>query len=459
MLSALPEAEPRLQRRYHRLIVSQLSSAQRLAAGVHAPPALARGFATTQAAWRFFSNPRITLPQLCRPLVAHACEAVPGCCQRWVPVVLDWSNLHFNGHESKTDRIELSSGRDLGYEMLTALALSDRDGSPIAPLCIQVRAADGLHTTRSAKVLAADSQLDGLLPVMREVQSQPLGRPVVFIIDREADSVAHYRRWDSDGKRFVVRANDARWVRYQGKELRLEEVAQELAGSMQESRGVSYKGKPAKQFISQTTVVLDRPAYTHRVVGSGKNRGKKHKVIPGPAITLRLIVAEVRDDNGKRLARWLLLSNLPEVDQDGVDVPGATIALWYYWRWKIESYHKLLKSAGHHVEQWLQESAPALTRRLLLMAMVCVLVWHIARDQSPEGAQLRQTLVRLSGRQVKQGSRSSKPNDSILLAGLCVAIPMMILLETMSMEELKAMAHDVMPLIRSATHSQRNEAG
>lgn len=55
-------AEPRLQRRYQALVASQLSPAQSLAAGIRVPAGLASGFAATQAAWRFFANPRLTRP-------------------------------------------------------------------------------------------------------------------------------------------------------------------------------------------------------------------------------------------------------------------------------------------------------------------------------------------------------------------------------------------------------------
>lgn len=369
-----------------------------------------------------------------------------------MPVVLDWSNLHYNAHASKVDRIELSMRNDLGYEMLTALALSDRDGSPLAPLCMELRAKDGIHTTRCATVQRALSQLDGLDPVMDHITDGPWGKPPVFLIDREADSVAHYRRWDAAGKKFIIRVNDSRHVLHEGGERRVDEVAGKLCGQMRPARCVLHKGKAAEQFIAQTLVVLNRPAYQHRVQGHGKHRCKKHRLIPGPAITLRLVVAEVRDPQGKILARWLLLSNLPQ------NVQARTIALWYYWRWRIESYHKLLKSAGQHVEQWQQETAATLVRRLLVTAMTAVLVWHIARDNSPHSQRLRATLVKLSGRQIKRGN-SRGFTETALLAGLCIAVPMMSLLETMTVEELKATADEVMPLIRSLIRPRRVESG
>ena len=443
----MSEAEPRLQRRYGHLVVSQLSSAHRVASGVHAPPTLSKGFATTQAAWRFYSNERVTLPGLCRPLVEHACSSASGCCHKFVLGICDWSNLHYNSHESKPDRVALSMNNDLGYELFTALAVSDRDGSPIAPLCLELRAKDGLHTTRSDEVLRPPSQLDAIAPVMGHLAAMPLGKPVVFIVDREADSVAHYRNWDAAGRKFVVRADDTRKVLYQGKERTLRYVARQLRAAMKGVRAGRFKSKTVEQFVTETTVVLDRPAYQHRV---DKRTGKKkHKVVPGPALALRLVVAELRDHNGKVLANWLLLSNLAVTD-----APAATIALWYYWRWRIESYHKLLKSAGQQIEQWQQESAASLVRRLLVTAMSAVLVWQLARDPGKEAKQLRETLIRLSGRQTKRSKGARGFTEPALLAGLCVLMPMLLLLEQTSLEELKAQAQGLLPLIRSITGTQ-----
>ena len=107
----------------------------------------------------------------------------------------------------------------------------------------------------------------------------------------------------------------------------------------------------------------------------------------------------------------------------------ATIALWYYWRWKIESFFKLLKSAGHQLEAWQQESALAITKRLLVASMACVTVWAIAADQSSEAAELRVLLVKLSGRQMKRSKQVSHP---ALLAGLWVFLSMLEVMESVS---------------------------
>ena len=110
----------------------------------------------------------------------------------------------------------------------------------------------------------------------------------------------------------------------------------------------------------------------------------------------------------------VLLTNVP------ADVEAARVALWYYWRWRMESYHKLLKGAGQQVEAWQQESAAAVARRLLVASMACVVVWQVARLDGAAGGRVAGGLVRLSGRQMR-GRGFTRP---ALLAGLWVLLAM-----------------------------------
>ena len=425
--------------------MGHLSPSHRVAAGLSVPPGLNRPFAAAQAAWRFYSNPSVTLPQLASPPADLARAAAPGACDAGVLVVLDWCPLHYGGHPSKADRVPLAHSRDLGYELLTALAVSDRDGSPIAPLCLELRAADGVHTTRADRPLPPASRLDRLGPVMRHVRGLlgdaggAAGRPPVFVIDREADSVGHFRAWAAAGHRFLVRADDGRRVLHGGRELKLGAVADALraGGAFAEARAVEFEGRPARQFVAEAQVVLHRPARTHRV---DRAAGRAvHRNVAGDPLPLRLVVSEVRDGGGGVLARWLLLTGLPA----GVDA--ATAALWYYWRWRVESYHKLLKAAGQQAECWQQETAAALARRLLVASTAAVVVWRLARDGRPEAALLRTVLVRLSGRQMKRAKGARGFTEPALLAGLGVLLPMLALLDTHTPDDLRRLADQALP--------------
>jgi hypothetical protein len=273
-----------------------------------------------------------------------------------------------------------------------------------------------------------------LTEVLEHVEGLNLGSSLVHIVDREADSVAHYRQWSGHSYCWLVRADDSRRVRYKEQEWRLCELATHLEG-WQKVRAVEYRGQQVEQWVIQAPVVLERPAWRNRVV-----KGQRvHVCVPGPALPVRLVVCQLKDSQQKVLSQWLLLTNLPET------VEASTVALWYYFRWRIESFFKLLKQAGHQLESWQQESAAALARRLLIVSMSCVVVWQLARSQHPQAQPLRQVLVRLSGRQINRCRDPQGFTLPALLAGLGVLLPMLLLLEQYRPDQLRRMVHAVLP--------------
>jgi hypothetical protein len=192
----IPQAfKRRWQRRYEQLVVEHLSPAQQLASGLRVLPGTASAFASAQAAWRFYRNPRINLPALMQPLVETGRQALVRDRGTYALVMHDWSLLHFGGHESKPDRVTLSQSRDWGYELQAAILVSSEHGLPLAPLSLSVRAADGVYCSRTWKVRSPQSPLDELEPVMDFVEQLRLAKPAVHIVDAEADSIGHYRSW------------------------------------------------------------------------------------------------------------------------------------------------------------------------------------------------------------------------------------------------------------------------
>lgn len=405
------------------MVESHAQASQALASGIHAVPDTRTVFAATQAAHRFLNNPRVTLRSLGRPLIKAAQREVRAACDDWALVVHDWSQLMYPTHDSKPDRIMLSSrGGPEGYELHTALVVSDRDGSPLAPLCMSLRAADGVHCSRSPRVRPSLSPLDELAPAMRFAEEQLSGQRLVHVIDAEADSVAHFRQWSESGMFYVVRADD-RLVEWEGSErkcLQIQSILHERS-SFREVRPVEYHGMRAQQHVAEVAVRLLRAGQRNR-----PQAGDRQKM-PGPPLPLRLVFAEVRNDAGEVLATWRLLTNLPaEVDR-------ATVALWYYWRWTIEKYFKLLKSAGMNAEAWQQESAHAIAARLLVASMACLTVWRIARSSHPKAEDARRFLVRLSGRQMKRSQPCTMP---AMLAGMWNLLAMTSVLEHYNPQQL-----------------------
>jgi len=401
-------------------------------------PGVSTTVAATQAAYRFFNNPRVGLRTLADPLIEAAREAAKTASDRYLLAVHDWSSLKFRRQSSNPDRLPASERRG-DYELYTTLLVGDRTGDPLAPVALSLQAADGVHCSRSAGVRPALSPLDEVEPAMQFLEWQRFDKPVVHVIDAQADSVSHYRQWSAPlGRYYLVRADD-RVVEHEGEELRCS--ALKTRGHEQDAfrytRDVSYHGRPAQQWVREVPV---------RLLRSGQQqRGGKKTWIPGSPLAVRLIIAEVRTPEGEELAVWYLLTNVPsDVDQD-------TLALWYYWRWRVESYFKLLKAAGLELEQWGQETAAALARRLLVASMACVVVWHAARSQHPQADEARQLLVRLSGRQMAHGKRFTEP---ALLAGLWTLLAMLHTLETYDLDQLHQLASVVLPRNRDGPASE-----
>jgi hypothetical protein len=352
---------------------------------------------------------------------------VPRTCEQYVLVVHDWTPLSFGDHPSKKDRVPFSKQAPEGYDVQSALAVSDQDGLPIAPLMMCLRAADGVHCSRSRSLRAPLSQLDELEPAMDFVDEQRLGRPAIHVIDAEADSVAHYRFWSATPQRHYLVRGDDRLVEAGGVERKCSAIQQEFrtAGDFQYTREVLYHGKKAQQFVAEMPVRLLRAGQRNRPTSNDRQR------IAGPPLPLRLIISEVRSPEGELLATWFLFTNAPTT------VDAATIALWYYWRWNIEAFFKLLKSAGIQAEHWQQETAGAIARRLLVASMACVVVWRLARNEQPQASAARKLLVRLSGRQMKRGTEFTLP---ALLAGLWTLLAMLNTLDDYSPADLHALA-------------------
>jgi hypothetical protein len=426
----VPALEPRLQRRYVQLVNEHLRSAPPLAAGPAALPRLTAAFASTQAAWRFFANDAVSLPALIEPLQQAGHRALADSPAEYALVIHDWSILNYHGHTAKVDQVLFSQGSDRGYELASALLVEAATGDPLAPLELRLRSATAVHSTRTPAPRPTTNHLDGVLPTLRAVTALGLPRPLVHVLDCEADSVAHLRRWHQHGHRFLVRTDGTRTVRWRGGECRLPAVVATLEQerAFASPRAVSYHGQPATQTVAEAEVILTRPAY--------RNRRGRRQVIPGRPLRLRLIVSQVRDEAGTLRAQWCLLTNVPAA------VAAEQVALWYYWRWRIESFFKLLKGAGQQVEAWQQESASAIAKRLVVASMACVVVWQVARLAGPEGERWRGLLVRLSGRQMKHGVSFTLP---ALLAGLWTLLAMTEVLSHYDLEDIQRLAATVLP--------------
>jgi hypothetical protein len=383
-----------------------------------------------QKLWRFCVDPRVQESALIEPMhqaVRQEWARRPGIFL----AIHDWSTLSFGSHSSKTDRAILTHATDVGYDLATVLVVRGDDGAPVAPVLVSLTTADGVLSTRDDIPAVDVCHIDQVGGAMQYVHDLGFGATMVHVIDREADSVNHWRQWTADGHLALVRA-DNRTVRCDGQETTLVATAERLRHeeAFRDAGEALYHGRKARLFVAEAAVVLHRPGT--------RNQGKKKVAIPGPPLPLRLVVTEIRDDEGRVLARWLLLSNVPADLADA-----ATLAKWYYFRWRIESLHKLLKSSGWQLEEWLQRNGERIMIKLLLALGACTSVWGLERCSDAESTAFKQLLMRMSGRQTK---RSRPITTSGLLAGLWVLQSALGPLATHGPEQLNTMLENHLPL-------------
>jgi hypothetical protein len=390
------------------LIKDHLNVAPKLAQGVKALSHHETAWSNTQAAWRFFNNDNITYPQLSLPLLQSARKELNSCATEYSLVAHDWCRNNYRGHRAKTDKTQMSHDKDIGYELFASLLLSSEDGQPLAPLGLDLTTGKGVYQCREVEPQQQKSHLDQLVERIAWQEKLGLGKPLVHVIDREADSATHLRQLM--GTRWLTRGKKDASVKHNGEFATLEQVSKHMDSELKGR--VNIRGKEGYLFVGEQTVQLQR---------------KSEKNIQD-APEVRLVVSTVSDAQGKELAKWYLLSNV-------MDVSSETLATWYYWRWSVESWFKVLKSHGFQLEHWQQESGNAIFRRLIVSSMACVLTWKLYNDTSPGAENLKTFLIKLSGRLTKRNKPVTHP---ALLAGLWVFMQLNEVLNTYSMEEINA---------------------
>jgi hypothetical protein len=397
--------------------------------GLSALPATAQPMASVKAMSRFLHHEEVPLPALIEPVQESIQAALTSSTAPVALVMHDWSMFVFTTHTSKTDCYQRTHEHDVGYDVGTALVVEAQNGQPLGPMEMRCRTKNGILSTRPGEENYPSAHVDELTGVLAASKRWKLPQPLVHIVDREADSVGHYRDWDAAGHRFLVRAKDDRRVLWKEQSLTLKQVQSQHAKQFQKAFTIKTNDHGWCQVqVAEAGVVLDRPARTW-VDGT-------QKLIAGRALPLRLVLTQVVDEQQTVLAEWLLLTNVEAC------FDAATIARWYAWRWRIESFHKLLKTAGMNAEEWQQTSGAAFAKRLAIASMACLTVWSLQQDDSEEATRLKGILIRLSGRQMKHKVKDTAP---ALLAGLEKLLAFVDLLESEGLEDILSLARTVLP--------------
>jgi len=384
---------------------------------------------------RFLHHQAVTLPALIEPVQEQIRLALAQSASPYVLICHDWSWVA--SVTSNSDCRVYGRHDSRGYDLGTALVVDAADGRPLGPVELRLRTALGVLTTRPGNPSVPDGHINELADVMAEAKRWNLGLSPVHLVDREGDSSQHYLDWSRASHRFIVRADEGRKVTFRGQVLTLKNLAcdsgvtySDLCEADGSGLRVTTSQGTGRVQVAEVPITLDQP--------STRRRDGRRIYHPAPHLAVRLVIGRIVDDRDQPVAFWFLMTH-------GIDeVLAATIAQWYAWRWRIESYHKLLKTAGMNIERWEQTTGEAVAKRLVVASMACLAVWHLQRDPQPEAATLRRFLVRLSGRLMKHKVESTAP---ALLAGLEKLLALDDLQSNYNVSEILALARQVLPYL------------
>lgn len=405
-----------------------------------------KGLSEVQASYRFFNNSNVTSEELFKPIVENLKNEITKQCNKYLLAMSDWSHLDFKKHTSKKE-LKSENRKDtcmkIGYDLQSTLAVSDRSGEPIAPMVHNLKTASSIYSTYDCKI---DINLTHLEELARRAEYINTtfnidNIQIVQIVDREADSVAFARELVNCDSLFVLRGKGNSKVQYTDKitnttiDIKQSNLADKLPLGKKVKK-IKYKNKKVTIFANECDITIVRDATKWVIQDDGKRKLIKTK---GEPIKARFVVERLVNDKNEIVATWLLISNVYDED-----VTAGTIATWYYYRWKIESYFKLLKSSGFNLEQWQQKDPQALFKRLLVVSQSCMLVWKIANDNSINAKKLRDILIELSGKQLEWGVEFTYP---ALLKGLENYLITVDMLSRFSVEDILKMKDEISEVI------------
>jgi hypothetical protein len=361
-------ADDRLNKRLRRLL-------ERMEGAVGASiPLACQDWANTKAAYRFFSNDRVSEEEI---LAGHFQATQSRFAATSGPILVLQDTTEFTFQRERADAIgnttRVNSGKDragrwrmhtvCGLLMHSSLAVT-LDGLPLGLSAIKFWTRKKFKGTAALKkkvnltrVPIEEKESMRWLENMR--QSVALfGDPArcIHVGDRESDIYELFCAAHEIGTHFLVRTCVDRLAGEGGHTITAEMREVKVSG-LHEVEVRDAKGKP------DIAVVEIKYHRIHVLPPIGKQ--KRY-----PALDLTVLYAQEREEPEHRpRIDWKLITDLPvHSREDAIEKLG-----WYAMRWKIETFHKILKS-GCRAEEARLRTAERLVK---LIATFCILAWRV----------------------------------------------------------------------------------
>jgi hypothetical protein len=338
------------------------------------------GTGPLEGAYRFFSNPKVTLDGILEPHFAATAERAKPAGR--VLVVHDTTAFEFEG-EAKREGLGRLKSKGQGFFGHFSLAVSaEGRREPLGLLAVSTLFRLGPAAPKKQRSQFPKDEAQRWPTGAGQAEARLAGGcRAIHVIDREGDSYPLLTKLVGERRDFVIRAAHDRLL--DGPIRKLKEAARqaptvierEVGLSARRKKGPAHKGyparrrRPARLSIAGTKVVL-----APRITGGG------------PAhLALNLVhVFELGPPTGEPPVEWLLLTTLPVGSPKALEY----VVDAYRARWIIEEYFKALKTGCQYEKRQL-ESAHALLNALAVLVPVAwrlLLLRHFAREDASRPA-------------------------------------------------------------------------
>jgi hypothetical protein len=298
-------------------------------------------------------------------------------CQR-VLVIQDTTDLDFS------ERLHCNGLGDIGknqtgavsqgVKMHSSLAVSEK-GVPLGVLKTQIYASHYDETKKAQDRPIEEKESYRWLTTIDDLNEAAEYLPeteLIAIGDRESDmfELFDYRRRKAPGVQLLVRAKHNRCLEEHSRKLfdhldALPVMAQARIEVPRQREKKSKPSKPGRIALPARTAHVD--VKWDKVTLSPPDTPQTRDLEPVEIYALS--VAEPHPPEGAKALRWVLLTTVPIRSRKE-----ALLCLrWYTMRWRIEEWHRVLKS-GCHIESHQHHTADRLARAISIDA---VIAWRV----------------------------------------------------------------------------------
>lgn len=361
-------ADERLSKRLRKL-VAQIGGAMG-----QSIPLVCQDWANTKAAYRFLSNNRVSESDI---LAGHFQSTRDRTIATNGPVLVLHDTTEFTYQRESTDAIgitkSINSGRDkagrlrshtvCGILMHSSLAVTI-DGLPLGLAAVKFWTRKKFKGTAALKKKINPTRIPiekkESIRWLENVQqsTELLGDPArcVHIGDRESDIYELFCAAQEAGTHFLIRTCVDR-LAGDGDHTIADEMKKVAVKGLHRINVRDNNGDPDEAVLE----------IRYRKIRVQPPIGKQKRY---PALTLTIIHAQERSTpKNRKKIDWKLITDLPV----GSRADAIEKLEWYALRWKIEVFHKILKS-GCKAEESKLRTAQRLTN---LVSVFCILSWRV----------------------------------------------------------------------------------